>query len=48
MNTKKTLFTTIALGAVYLLKNKETRNKVMNGIQSFTSQAKGKKSGGTV
>ncbi|WP_249897246.1 hypothetical protein [Paenibacillus sp. PK3_47] len=44
MNTKKTLFTTVALGAAYLLKNKNTRDKLMNGIQSFT---KSKKSGGT-
>lgn len=45
MNTKKTLFTTVALGAAYLLKNKNTRDKLMNGIQSFT---KSKKSSGTV
>jgi hypothetical protein len=45
MNTKKTLFTTLALGAVYLMKNKETRDKVMNGLQSFT---KSKKSGNTI
>lgn len=48
MNTKKTLFTTVALGAAYLLKNKNTRDKLMNGIQSFTSQVKSKKSSGTV
>ncbi|WP_169834308.1 hypothetical protein [Paenibacillus donghaensis] len=46
MKTKKTLFTTAALGAVYLLKNKSTRDKIMNGIQSFASQVKSKKSGG--
>ncbi|MCL6601378.1 MAG: hypothetical protein K6T94_00755 [Paenibacillus sp.] len=40
MNTKKTLFTTLALGAVYLMKNKETRDKVMNGLQSFTKAKK--------
>jgi len=40
MNTKKTLFTTLALGAVYLMKNKETRDKVMNGLQSFTKSKK--------
>jgi hypothetical protein len=40
MNTKKTLFTSLALGAVYLLKNKETRDKVMNGLQSFTKPKK--------
>ena len=45
MNTKKTLFTTLALGAVYLMKNKETRDKVMNSLQSFT---KSKKSGSTI
>lgn len=42
MNTKKTLFTTVALGAAYLLKNKGTRDKIMNGIQSYTSQSKAK------
>ncbi|MDQ0195126.1 hypothetical protein [Paenibacillus wynnii] len=46
MNTKKTLFTTLALGAVYLMKNKETRDKVMNGLQSFTKSKK--KSGSTM
>ncbi|MEK5448299.1 hypothetical protein [Paenibacillus sp. FSL R7-0331] len=45
MNTKKTLFTTAALGAVYLLRNKDTRDKIMNGIQSFTSQVKSKRNG---
>lgn len=45
MNTKKTLFTTAALGAAYLLKNKNTRDKIMEGIQSFTSQVKAKRNG---
>ncbi|MFP4976342.1 hypothetical protein ACE6ED_13140 [Paenibacillus sp. CN-4] len=45
MNTKKTLLTTVALGAAYLLKNKGTRDKIMNGISSFTSQVKQKRSG---
>lgn len=48
MNTKKTLFTTVALGAVYLLKNKGTRDKIKNGIQSFTSQGKTKGSSRTI
>lgn len=48
MNTKKTLFTTAALGAAYLLKNKGARDKVMNTIQSFTSQSKSKKSSSTI
>ncbi|MBW4084022.1 hypothetical protein [Paenibacillus sp. S150] len=43
MNTKKTLFTTAALGAAYLLRNKDARDKVMNGIQSFASQVRAKK-----
>lgn len=43
MNTKKTLFTTAALGAAYLLRNKDARNKVMNGIQSITSQLRAKR-----
>lgn len=42
MNTKKTFFTTAALGVAYLLKNKGTRDKIMNSIQSFTSQSKAK------
>ncbi|WP_187355123.1 hypothetical protein ['Paenibacillus yunnanensis' Narsing Rao et al. 2020] len=48
MNTKKTLFTTVALGAAYLLKNKQTRDKIIGGVQSFTNQVKAKKSGGTL
>ncbi|ETT47249.1 MULTISPECIES: hypothetical protein [Paenibacillus] len=43
MNTKKTLFTTVALGAAYLLKNKNTRDKIMNGVQSLTAQMKARK-----
>ena len=43
MNTKKTLFTTAALGAAYLLRNKDARNKVMDGIHSLTTQIKAKK-----
>ncbi|WP_379155412.1 hypothetical protein [Paenibacillus sp. sgz5001063] len=43
MNTKKTLWTTAALGAAYLLRNKDARNKVMNGISSITSQMRSKK-----
>jgi hypothetical protein len=48
MNTKKTFLTTAALGVAYLLKNKGTRDKIMNSIQSFTSQSKDKKSSGTI
>ncbi|MBP2000825.1 hypothetical protein J2Z69_001856 [Paenibacillus shirakamiensis] len=48
MNTKKTLFTTLALGAVYLMKNKDTRDKIMSGIQSVSSQVKAKNSQGNV
>ncbi|WNS40904.1 hypothetical protein [Paenibacillus sp. MMS20-IR301] len=43
MNTKKTLITTVALGAAYLLKNKSTRDKIMNGVQSITSQMKARR-----
>lgn len=43
MNTKKTLFTTVALGAAYLLRNKDTRDKLMNGVQSITAQMKAKR-----
>lgn len=49
MNTKKTLFTTLALGAAYLLKNKDARDKLMSGFQSFSNQVKSKRStGGSV
>ena len=43
MNTKKTLFTTVALGAAYLLRNKDTRDKIMHGVQSITAQMKAKR-----
>ncbi|WP_191089418.1 MULTISPECIES: hypothetical protein [Paenibacillus] len=44
MNTRKTLLTTAALGAAYLLKNKDARSKVMGGFQSFMDQVKSKRS----
>lgn len=43
MNTKKTLFTTVALGAAYLLRNKDTREKLMNSVHSITAQMKAKR-----
>ncbi|GIP38681.1 hypothetical protein J31TS4_19610 [Paenibacillus sp. J31TS4] len=43
---KKMMLTTVALGAAYLLKNKESRDKLMNQISNFTKQtrASGQKS----
>ncbi|WP_169744544.1 hypothetical protein [Paenibacillus stellifer] len=46
MNTRKTLLTTLALGAAYLLKNKDVRTKLRNGVQSFTDQVKAKRTTG--
>ncbi|MHA6531032.1 hypothetical protein [Paenibacillus sp. BAC0078] len=43
MNAKRTLLTTAVLGAAYLLRNKDARNKLMNGIQSVTSQIRARK-----
>jgi hypothetical protein len=40
--TKKMMFTALGLGAAYLLKNKKSRAKLMNQIQSFTGQTKAK------
>lgn len=33
----KMLFTTLALGAAYLMRNEKSRNKVMKQIKNFTS-----------
>lgn len=38
MNVKRTLLTTAALGAVYLMQNKDARKKLMNSVQSFSDQ----------
>ncbi|WP_409275387.1 hypothetical protein V1499_08420 [Neobacillus sp. SCS-31] len=35
MDRKKMLMTTVALGAAYLMRNKESRDKLMNQMQSL-------------
>lgn len=35
MDRKKMLLTTVALGAAYLMRNKESRDKLMNQMQSM-------------
>jgi len=43
MDRKKMLLTTVALGAAYLMRNKESREKLMNQMQSMgTSKQKNK------
>ncbi|AEI43950.1 hypothetical protein [Paenibacillus mucilaginosus] len=37
MVTKKSLLTTVALGAAYLLRNKETRDKLMSQFKQFAA-----------
>ncbi|WP_267896068.1 hypothetical protein [Paenibacillus sp. CAA11] len=36
MKKKSMMFTAIGLGAAYLLRNKDSRQKLMNQFQSFT------------
>ncbi|WP_175406447.1 hypothetical protein [Bacillus sp. FJAT-27264] len=45
MGAKRTLFTTAALGAVYLLRNKKTRDKLIDGIQSVAEQIRSRRPG---
>ncbi len=40
MNRKKMLMTTVALGAAYLMRNKESREKIMNQMQSLGAPKK--------
>ncbi|WP_173427683.1 hypothetical protein [Aneurinibacillus tyrosinisolvens] len=40
MDKKKMMMTTLALGTAYLLRNKESRQKLMNQFQSFAGQPK--------
>ncbi|MFS0639074.1 hypothetical protein AB1K84_24635 [Mesobacillus foraminis] len=40
MNRKKLMMTTVALGTAYLLKDKDSRQKVMNQLQSLGSKKK--------
>ncbi|WP_426446542.1 hypothetical protein ACP26L_22485 [Paenibacillus sp. S-38] len=37
MVSKKSLLTTVALGAAYLLRNKESRDKLMNQFKQFSA-----------
>lgn len=37
----KALFTTVALGAAYLLRNEKSRNKLMDQVKNFTNSKKG-------
>lgn len=38
----KALFTSLALGAAYLLRNEKSRNKLMDQVKNFTAQKRGK------
>ncbi|WJH32424.1 hypothetical protein MJA45_07235 [Paenibacillus aurantius] len=40
--SKKTILSTVALGAAYLLRNKETRDKLMSQLQNMTNRTKSK------
>ncbi|WP_181884384.1 hypothetical protein [Neobacillus piezotolerans] len=40
MDRKKMLMTTVALGAAYLMRNKESRDKLMNQMQSLGAPKK--------
>lgn len=40
MNRKKLMMTTLALGTAYLLKDKNSRQKVMNQLQSLGTSKK--------
>ncbi len=40
MNRKKLMMTTVALGTAYLLKDKDSRQKVMNQLQSLGNKKK--------
>jgi hypothetical protein len=37
---RKLMMTTLALGAAYLLRNKETRDKLKNQFQSFAEKTR--------
>ncbi|MEK3887979.1 hypothetical protein [Bacillus sp. FSL K6-3431] len=38
----KALFTSLALGAAYLLRNEKSRNKIMDQVKSFSAPRKEK------
>ncbi|WP_192894817.1 hypothetical protein [Neobacillus notoginsengisoli] len=40
MDRKKMLLTTVALGAAYLMRNKESRDKLMDQMQSMGTAKK--------
>lgn len=40
MDRKKMVMTTVALGAAYLMRNKESRDKLMNQMQSLGTPKK--------
>ncbi|MDO7905670.1 hypothetical protein Q5741_04495 [Paenibacillus sp. JX-17] len=42
MDKKKVLFAALGLGATYLMKNKDARQKVMNSVGSFTKNLSSK------
>ncbi len=40
MDRKKLMMTTVALGAAYLMRNKKSRNKLMEQVQNFSAPKK--------
>ncbi|WP_256218353.1 hypothetical protein [Bacillus sp. MUM 116] len=40
MNRKNLMMTTAALGAAYLLRNKKSRQKLMNQFQAFADKSR--------
>ncbi len=43
MKKNKLMMTTLAVGAAYLLKNKKSRDKLMDQFQSFAGQTEKRK-----
>lgn len=43
MDRKKMMMTTVALGTAFLLRNKDSRNKLMGQLQSLSGQKEKKK-----
>lgn len=43
MKVKRALLTTAALGAVYLMQNKDAREKLMHSVQSLSDQIRARK-----
>jgi hypothetical protein len=44
MDRKKMLMTTVGLGVAYLMRNKDSRDKLMNQVQSLGTSKKKNKS----